>query len=49
MEFFERYEFAEHRLRLRCSFTLIGNVLIAVSNVWLSFLKKTYSNDFAFP
>ena len=40
MEVFERYEFAEHRLGLHCSFTLIGNVPIAkVSNVWLSFLK----------
>ena len=40
MEVFERYEFAEHRLGLRCSFTLIGNVLIAkVSNVRLLFLK----------
>lgn len=38
MEVFERYEFAEHRLGLRCSFTLIGNVPIAkVSNVVVVF------------
>ena len=29
MEVFERYEFAEHRLRLRRSFTLIGDVPVA--------------------